>query len=219
MTQRNRFNWKVHPFLAPICKHSCCFNVDIRWQSKSHEGSLSISLFRTATKILLAFISRAAWQHRYYSTKVGHNWRKDVLEGHAPFYFNFFMQKMFAPLTLEFLFTYICICNRVKSVSFSNGGLRDRDIIFRDETDLVFCFFSCLVKFPAREANSWRRRVSPNPGNWVCVFFSFFPLPTTLAFFHDQTHTLTQTRKVRRHAERPNEDREQFASLDFWITD
>ena len=50
-----------------------------------------------------------------------------------------------------------------------------------------------------------------------CV--SFFPLPTALAFFHDQTHTLTQTRKVRRHAERPRGDREQFASLDFWITD
>ena len=51
----------------------------MRWQSKSHEGSLSISLFRTATKILLAFISRAAWQHRYYSTKVGHwRWRTDI---------------------------------------------------------------------------------------------------------------------------------------------
>ena len=132
-----------------------------------------------------------------------------------------FSAKMFARLTLQFLFTYICICNRVRSVSFSNGGLRDRDIIFRDETDLahVFCFFSCLVKFPAREANSWRRRASPNPGNWVCVFFSFFPVPTALVFFHDQTHTLTQTRKVRRHAERPKGDREQFASLDFWITD
>ena len=53
-----------------------------------------------------------------------------------------------------------------------------------------------------------------------CVsFFLFFPHPTALAFFHDQTHTLTQTRKVRRHAERPKGDREQFASLDFWITD
>ena len=78
-----------------------------------------------------------------------------------------FSAKMFARLTLQFLFAYICICNRVRSVSFSNGGLRDCDIIFRDETDLahVYCFFSCLVKFPAREANSWRRRASPNPGN------------------------------------------------------
>ena len=105
---------------------------------------------------------------------------------------------MFARLTLQFPSAYICICNNVRSVSFSNGELRDRDIIFRDETDLVFCFLSCWVKFPALEANSWRRRGSSNPGNWVCVFFS---LPPFLAFFHDQTHTLTQTRKVQRHAE------------------
>ena len=187
-----------------ICKHSCFFNVDIRWQSKSHEGSLSISLFRTATKILLAFISRAAWQHRYYRTKVGHNCRKDVLEGHAPFYFNFFMQKMFAPLTLEFLFTYICICNRVKSVSFSNGGLRDRDIIFRDETDLlhVLCFFSCLVKFPAREASSWRRRASPNPGNWVCVFFSPSYHFSIFSRSNAHTHSNKEGSKTRGKAKR-----------------
>ena len=190
-----------------LCKRSRCFNVDIRWQSKSYEGSLSISLFRTATKILFAFISR----------------EKGVLKVTLPSTL-IFSAKMFARLTLQFLFTYICICNRLRSVFFffSNGGLRDRDILFRDEMDLVhvFCFFSCLVKFPAHETiNSWRRRASPNPGNWVCVFFSFFPLPTALAFFHDQTHTLTQTRKVRRQAERPKGDREQFASLDFWITD
>ena len=46
-----------------------------------------------------------------------------------------------------------------------------------------------------------------------------FPLPTVLAFFHDQTHTLTQSRKVRRHPERLKGDKEQFASLNFWITD
>ena len=103
-----------------------------------------------------------------------------------------FSAKMFARLTLQFLFTYICICNRVRSVSFSNGGLRDRDIIFRDETDLVFCFFSCLVKFPAREANSWRRRASPNSGIWVCAFFFFVSPATALAFFLNQTHTLTK---------------------------
>ena len=178
---------------------------------------MSISLFHTATKILLAFISRAAWQLRYYSTKVG-LWRKDFLEGHAFFYFNFFCERwLHDSVTLQIPCTYICICNRVRSVPFSDGGLRDRDIIFKDETDLVFCFLSCLVKFPAREANGWRKRASSNPGNWECVFFSLFPLPTVLAFFHDQTHTLTQTRKVRRHAERPKGDREQFASLDFWL--
>ena len=124
-----------------ICKRRRCFNVDIRWQSKSHEDSLSISLFRTATKILLAYISRAAWQHRYYSTKVGYwRWRTDVLEGHNPFYLKFFLQKMFARLTLQFPFTYICICNRVGTVSFSDGGLRDRDIILRDENESCILF-------------------------------------------------------------------------------
>ena len=38
-------------------------------------------------------------------------------------------------------------------------------MIFKDETDPVFCFLSCLVKFPALEVNSWRRRASSNPGN------------------------------------------------------
>ena len=53
----------------------------------------------------------------------------------------------------------------MRSVSFSDGGLRDRDIIFRDEMDLVFCFLGCVVTFPAREANSWPRRASSNLGN------------------------------------------------------
>ena len=112
---------------------------------------------------------------------------------------------MFAQLSLQFLFTYVFICNRVRNVSFSNGGLRDCDIIFSNETDIahVFCFLSCLVKFPAREANSWRRRASPNPGNWVCVFFSFFPHPTALAFFsHAHTHTNKEGAKTRGKAER-----------------
>ena len=53
----------------------------------------------------------------------------------------------------------------MRSVSFSDGGLRDRDIIFGDEKDFVFCFLGCVVKFPARKANSWRRKASTNPGN------------------------------------------------------
>ena len=56
MTQRNKLNWKVRPFLAPISllKHPLfCYGPDIRWQSKSHDGSLSVSLLRTATKILV----------------------------------------------------------------------------------------------------------------------------------------------------------------------
>ena len=54
----------------------------------------------------------------------------------------------------------------MRSVSFSDGGLRDRDIIFRDEKDRVFCFLGCVVKFPTRlTAKSWRRKARSNPGN------------------------------------------------------
>ena len=59
------------------------------------------------------------------------------------------------------------------------------DIIFRDQTCLVFCFLGCVVKFQAREANSWPRSASSNPGSRVCVLFvslsfflSFLFLPT-----------------------------------------
>ena len=93
----------------------------------------------------------------------------------------------------------------VRSVSFSDGGLSDRDIIFRDQMNLVFCFLDCMVKIPPREANNWRRRESKAV---ECVSFFLFSLPTVLPFFHGQTHTLTQTRKVRRDAERPKGDRD-----------
>ena len=66
---------------------------------------------------------------------------------------------MFARWTLQFPFTYICICNHVRSVFFSDGGLRARDIIFTERWKKISYFvslLSCLVKeFPAREANSW----------------------------------------------------------------
>ena len=86
----------------------------LRWQWKSHEDrfldvSLSVSLFRTATKILLAFISRAAWHYRYYITKVGHR-RKDLLEDHAFFSLNFSAKDvcMINFTVFFFFFTFIC---------------------------------------------------------------------------------------------------------------
>ena len=57
----------------------------------------------------------------------------------------------------------------------------DRDIILRDRTYLAFLFLGCVVKFQAREANSWGRRGSLNPGNRVCVLFLY--LPTFRIFF------------------------------------
>ena len=147
-------------------------------------------------------ISRAAWQHQYYVQRESRPLKKRCFGRSRSLLL--FSAKMFARLTLQFLFTYICICNRVRSVSFSNGGLRDRDIIFRDETDLVFCFFSCLVKFPALEANSWKRRASLNPGNWVCLFF-FFPPSYRFSIFsrsNAHTHTNKEGAKTRGKAER-----------------
>ena len=77
MTQRNKLKWKVRRFLAPINlltpPLSQCCGPNIRWQSKSHEGSLSVSLFRTATKIRLAcmatpILHRESWplKKRYF---------------------------------------------------------------------------------------------------------------------------------------------------------
>ena len=121
--------------------------------------------------------------------------RNDVLEGHAPFHLNFFCKRC-----SQFPSTYICICNRVRSVSFSDGEFRDHDIIFRDETDLVFCFLSCLVKFPALEANSWQTRAIE------CVFFSFFfPESYRFSIFswsNAHTHTNKEGPNTRGKAER-----------------
>ena len=49
-------------------------------------------------------------------------------------------------------YLYLYLKSREKCFFFRRG-LRDRHIIFRDETDLVFCFLGCVVTFPAREAN------------------------------------------------------------------
>ena len=133
----------------------------------------------------------------------------------------FFLQKMFARLTLQFPFTYICICNRVRSVSFSDGVITwSWHNIQRWKRILYFVSLAAWLRFRhAKLTAGGKGRVRTLAIECVSFFLFFFPLPTVLAFFYDQTHTLTQTRKVRRHAERPKGDREQFASLDFWITD
>ena len=150
--------------------------------------------------ILLAFISRAAWQHRYYITKV-YPW--DVFEGHRlPSTLTFFLQKIFARLTSLFLPLYIW--NHVRSVSFSDSGFRDRDIMFRDRRYIVFRFLGCVVKFQAREANnSWRRSTSSNPCNWVCVFFLFlsflfffFPSYFSRSNAHRHSHNQRRCRET-----------------------
>ena len=110
--------------------------------------------------------------------------------------FNFFSAKDICTINFTFL-TFIYIWNHMRSVFFiSDGGSRDRDIIFRDRRYLVFCFLGCVVKFQAREAynNSWRRSTSSNPCKWVCVLFLFhsflffFSLPTFSIFSRSNAH-------------------------------
>ena len=104
-------------------------------------------------------------------------------------------------LTLRSPFAYICICNRVRGVSFSDSGSRDRDIIF---SRIQRWILSCLVRFPAREANSWRRRASSNPGNCVRLFSLFFPSYRFSIFSRSNAHTDTKKEgtKTRGKAER-----------------
>ena len=92
----------------------------------------------------------------------------------------------------------------MRSVSFSDGGLRDRDIIFRDETDLVFCFLGCVVKFPSREAKKLAEKGEFE--SWHCVsFFLFFLLSYRFSIFSRSdanTHTNKEGANTCRKAER-----------------
>ena len=114
----------------------------------------------------------------------------------------FFSAKDVCTINLTVSFYLYFIWNRVRSVSFSDGGLRDLDIIFRYENDLVLCFLGCVVKLPAREANSWRRKVSSNRGNWVFVvcFLSYRIIIFSRSNAHP--HTNKEDAKTRGKAER-----------------
>ena len=113
----------------------------------------------------------------------------------APFYFNFFSAKDICTINFTFFNLYLHLKPREKCFFISDGGSRDRDIIFRDRRYLVFRFLGCVVKFQARDANnSWRRSTSSNLCNWVCVFFLFlsflffFFLPTFSIFSRSNAH-------------------------------
>ena len=96
----------------------------------------------------------------------------------TPFCFNFFLPNTFSQLTLQvFFFTFICIRNRARSVSFSDGGFCDRDIIQRSNV-------SFILALETNRSNSWRRSASTYPVSWECVFFSLsFFLSFCLFFF------------------------------------
>ena len=83
---------------------------------------------------------------------------------------------MFARLTLQFPSTYICICNRVRSFSFSDSGLRDRDMIFRDETVVEYVSLAAWLSFQHSKLTAGREgRVRILAIECVYCFFSFLP--------------------------------------------
>ena len=100
-------------------------------------------------------------------------------------------------------------------------ALSRRSLLGDENGSVIFVSLAAWLSFPHAKLTAGGEGRVRNLAIECVSFFSFFPLilPTVLAFFHDQTDTLTQTRKARRQAERPKGDREQFTSLDFWITD
>ena len=81
---------------------------------------------------------------------------------------------MFARLTLQFLFTYICICNRVRSVSFWDDGLGDRDNIQRWKRILYFVSLAAWLSFlhaklKAGGKHSFPSRISQNYLLWLDI--------------------------------------------------
>ena len=135
----------------------------------------------------------------YYNMKVG-CCRKDVLEGHAPFCFNFFLQLNFT------CFALICIWNHVRSRCF----------FFRRWVTWALHNIQRLVEFcilfPWLHGEDFGHvKLTAGGEAWVwnlaidsvclCVCFSLcflsFPFLSSLLFG----------------------DRQQFVSLDFWIID
>ena len=129
MTQRNKLNWKLHPFLAPTNSQAVALlmlGAWLWWQQKNQEGLLdfsrSISFFRTITEIQLASICR--WQQRYNTDHESLPLKKKCFERSRSLLLWFFSAKDICTISFTFIFTFIYIWNRVRSVSFSEGGSR-----------------------------------------------------------------------------------------------
>ena len=148
MTQINKLSWKLRLFLPRINSQAAAFlMLQARpWQSKARKDSL-ISHGR------LAFFSQL--QRFYLPLLVGLDGstdstsRKSAMEEKMgwkvtlPSALLFFFCKRYLHNQLHF-FTFICIWNRLRSVSFSDSGSLDRDIIFRYRAYRVFCFLGCV---------------------------------------------------------------------------
>ena len=81
----------------------------------------------------------------------------------------------------------------MRSVSFSDGDLRDRDIIiFRDRNDLEFCFLGCVVKFQHGEQLTAGEERRGQILAIECVsLFPFSPSSRFSVFSRSNAHTHT----------------------------
>ena len=156
----------MRPFLAPISSQAVtfwCCGPDYDDNQKARKDSLISHgwlAFCTATKILLAFISRAASSTDTTS-------RKSAIE-----------EKMFWKVTIsrsKYLHDERHFLPTLMKPRDGGWCVWSWHNIQRSNLQLylVFCFLGCVVKFQASEANSWRRSASSNPGNRVCVLFLF----------------------------------------------
>ena len=132
---------KIAPFFGAPIKQPLFYCHKLDYDDKGLlYFSRSISFFCTATKILLAFISRAAWL-RHESRP--YMWRKDVLEGHQPFRTNFVSTK--DTWTINFAFLPLLVLPAFETAWEVWFFFRRRvawswhDSIFRDRTYLVLC--------------------------------------------------------------------------------
>ena len=133
----------------------------------------------------------------------------------TPFCLYVFLPNTFARLTLQvFVFTFICIRNRARSVSFSDGGFCGRDIIQRSNV-------SFILALETNRSNR-RRTASTHPVNWGREFFLF--LSFFLPFFFLLTDNIfsffcAKTRKLPKEAERESSPPHSISGLQInvWL--
>ena len=133
----------------------------------------------------------------------------------TPFCLYVFLPNTFARLTLHvFVFTFICIRNCARSVSFSDGRFCGRDIIQRSNV-------SFILALETNRSNR-RRTASTHPVNWGCEFFLF--LSFFLPFFFLLTDNIfsffcAKTRKLPKEAERESSPPHSISGLQInvWL--
>ena len=111
----------------------------------------------------------------------------------------FFLQKMFARLTLQSPFTYICICNRVRSVSFFRLWVQ------RWKRILYFVSLAAWLSFQhAKLTAGGEGRVRILEIECVSFFLFFLPSYRFRIFSRSNAHTHTNKEgaKTRGKAER-----------------